>query len=87
MLIIYLVLINAVAFALMLADKHKARKNLWRIPESTLLTAALLGGSLGAIAGMYAARHKTKHLKFSVGLPVILALQVITGIILYGQII
>jgi uncharacterized membrane protein YsdA (DUF1294 family) len=87
MLIIYLVLINAVAFALMLADKHKARKNLWRIPESTLLTAALLGGSLGAIAGMYAARHKTKHLKFSVGLPVILALQVITGIILYCQII
>lgn len=87
MLIIYLVLINAVAFALMLADKHKARKNLWRIPEATLLTAALLGGSLGAIAGMYAARHKTKHLKFSVGLPVILALQVITGIILYGQII
>ncbi len=87
MLIIYLVLINAVAFALMLADKHKARKNLWRIPESTLLTAALVGGSLGAIAGMYAARHKTKHLKFSVGLPVILALQVITGIILYGQII
>ena len=87
MLIIYLVLINAVAFALMLADKHKARKNLWRIPESTLLTAALLGGSLGAIAGMYAARHKTKHLKFFVGLPVILALQVITGIILYGQII
>ena len=81
MLIIYLVLINAVAFALMLADKHKARKNLWRI------TAALLGGSLGAIAGMYAARHKTKHLRFSVGLPVILALQVITGIILYGQII
>lgn len=87
MLIIYLVLINAVAFALMLADKHKARKNLWRIPEATLLTAALLGGSLGAIAGMYAARHKTKHLKFFVGLPVILALQVITGIILYGQII
>ena len=87
MLIIYLVLINAVAFALMLADKHKARKNLWRIPEATLLTAALLGGSLGAIAGMYAARHKTKHLKFSVGLPVILALQMITGIILYGQII
>lgn len=87
MLIIYLVLINAVAFALMLADKHKARKNLWRIPEATLLTAALLGGSLGAIAGMYAARHKTKHLRFSVGLPVILALQVITGIILYGQII
>ena len=87
MLIIYLVLINAVAFALMLADKHKARKNLWRIPEATLLTATLLGGSLGAIAGMYAARHKTKHLRFSVGLPVILALQVITGIILYGQII
>jgi uncharacterized membrane protein YsdA (DUF1294 family) len=87
MLIIYLVLINAAAFILMLADKQKARKNRWRIPEATLMGVALLGGSIGAIIGMYAVRHKTKHLKFSVGLPVILALQMITGIILYGQII
>jgi uncharacterized membrane protein YsdA (DUF1294 family) len=87
MLIIYLVLINAAAFILMLADKQKARKNRWRIPEATLMGVALLGGSIGAIIGMYAVRHKTKHLKFSVGLPVILALQMITGIILYSQII
>ena len=87
MLIIYLVLINAAAFILMLADKQKARKNRWRIPEATLMGVALLGGSIGAIIGMYAVRHKTKHLKFSVGLPVILAIQVILGIILYSQII
>lgn len=87
MLIIYLVLINAAAFILMLADKQKARKNRWRIPEATLMGVALLGGSIGAIIGMYAVRHKTKHLKFSVGLPVILAIQVILGIILYVQII
>ena len=87
MLIIYLVLINAAAFILMLADKQKARKNRRRIPEATLMGVALLGGSIGAIIGMYAVRHKTKHLKFSVGLPVILVIQVILGIILYGQII
>ena len=50
-LCLYLVLINALAFGLMLADKHRARKKLWRIPESTLMVTALLGGSLGALGG------------------------------------
>lgn len=80
---VYLFLINAAGFALMLADKHKARKNLWRIPEATLLLVAVLGGSLGSLLGMYAFRHKTRHFKFSVGIPVILALQVITAILLF----
>ena len=71
----YLLLINAIAFLLMLVDKRKARKNLWRIPESTLFLSAALGGSIGALAGMYAFRHKTKHLKFILGMPAILALQ------------
>lgn len=71
----YLVLVNAAAFALMLADKQKARKGAWRIPEATLLGMALIGGSVGAIAGMYAFRHKTRHMKFTVGLPLILAVQ------------
>lgn len=84
MLIYYLLSINASAFLLMLADKHKARKNLWRIPEAVLMGSALLGGSVGALAGMYACRHKTKHLKFTVGIPVILALQIIAAIIIYA---
>jgi len=84
MLIYYLLLINAAAFILMLADKFKARKNLWRIPESVLMGLALLGGSVGALLGMYACRHKTKHLKFTVGIPVILAVQIIIAILLFA---
>lgn len=76
-LLVYLFLINALGFALMLADKHKARKNLWRIPEATLMGVAVIGGSLGSLMGMYLIRHKTRHLKFSLGIPVILALQLI----------
>lgn len=77
LLILYLLIINAAAFLLMLADKHKARKKLRRVPEATLLSTAAIGGSIGALMGMYLVRHKTKHLKFTVGIPVILALQII----------
>lgn len=72
----YPVLVNAAALALMLADKKKARRGAWRIPEATLLGIAVLGGSIGAIIGMYLFRHKTRHLKFSLGLPLILAVQI-----------
>ena len=84
-LLIYLLIINAVAFASMLIDKIKARKNLWRIPEATLLTFAILGGSLGAYAGMQLFRHKTKHPKFSFGLPVILAVHIMIGVLLVAK--
>ena len=67
----YLVLVNAAALALMLADKQKARRGVWRIPEATLLGIAVFGGSIGAIIGMYLFRHKTRHLKFALGLPLI----------------
>ena len=76
MLLIYLIPINALGFLLMLADKRRAKKDLWRIPEKILMTVALLGGSLGVYLGMQTARHKTKHPKFSVGVPVILAVQI-----------
>ena len=82
-LCLYLALINALAFGLMLADKHRARKKKWRIPESVLMTSALLGGSLGALIGMYTARHKTRHPKFTVGIPLLLALQIGAGIVLF----
>ena len=73
----YLVIINALGFILMLVDKYKAKKHLWRIPEATLIGVAAMGGSIGALLGMYTVRHKTKHLKFTVGIPVILTLQLI----------
>ena len=77
LLLVYLLIINALGFILMLVDKYKAKKNLWRIPEATLLGIAAIGGSLGCLWGMHAAKHKTKHLKFSLGLPVILAIQIL----------
>lgn len=75
--LVYLFIINAAGFLLMLTDKARAKKNAWRIPESTLFLAALAGGSIGSLLGMYAFRHKTKHMKFTLGMPLILAAQII----------
>lgn len=84
LILLYLLTINAIAFLLMLVDKQKARKNLWRIPEATLMGSALLGGSIGALAGMYTFRHKTRHPKFTLGIPAIFILQIaLGGYILY----
>ncbi len=82
MILIYLSIINALSFLLMLIDKQKAKKARRRIPEKTLLISALAGGSLGAIWGMQLFQHKTKHPKFSLGLPLILAVQILTAVIL-----
>lgn len=71
----YLLIINAAGFLLMLVDKWKAKKNRWRVRESTLLLVAALGGSVGSLLGMYIFRHKTQHLKFTLGIPLILAAQ------------
>lgn len=83
LLLVYLLIINAAGFTLMLADKWKAKKNRWRIPEATLMAAAALGGSIGALAGMYLVRHKTQHLKFTLGIPVILAVQIVLATWIY----
>jgi uncharacterized membrane protein YsdA (DUF1294 family) len=85
MIYIYIVVINALALVLMLMDKYKAKKNLWRIPEATLLGIAAIGGSLGAIIGMRLFHHKTKHLTFSVGLPILLAIHILLGMIVYTK--
>ena len=77
LILLYLLIINAVSFLLMLVDKQKARKKLWRIPESTVLLSAAIGGSIGALAGMYTFRHKTKHVKFTLGVPAILIAQIV----------
>lgn len=83
-MLIYLCIVNAAGFLLMLLDKLKAKKNLWRIPEATLFTVAAIGGSLGCILGMYTVRHKTKHPKFTFGMPLILSVQVIAIILIYS---
>ena len=76
-LILYLLIMNAAGAVSMLTDKRKAKKKLWRIPEATLLGIAALGGSVGSLIGMYAFRHKTRHLKFTLGIPAILIAQLI----------
>lgn len=72
----YLLIVNVLSFLLMHVDKQKARKKKWRIPESTLMGFAAIGGSIGAWMGMYAFRHKTLHKKFTIGIPLILIVQI-----------
>ncbi len=81
-LLLYLLIINAAGFLLMHIDKQKARHRRWRIPEATLMSVALLGGSIGSLLGMYIFRHKTKHPKFTIGIPVILTLQTVLAVLL-----
>lgn len=78
---IYLVAINLFAYILYAIDKYKSKKSKWRIPEKTLITTALLGGSIGALLAMKMFRHKTKHKKFTIGIPLILVLQIILYIL------
>ena len=82
-LLLYLLIINAIAFALMRIDKQKAIKRKYRIPEATLMGFAALGGSIGAWIGMQVFRHKTKHIKFTLGIPVIFGIQVLLAIALW----
>ena len=65
-ILLYLIIVNAAGFLLMLVDKYKAKKKAWRIPEATLFLFAIFGGSLGSTLGMFAFRHKTRHWYFTV---------------------
>lgn len=76
-LILYLVIINVITFVLFGVDKYKAIRQEWRIRESTLLGLALIGGSIGGWLAMYIFHHKTKKVKFFVGIPVILVIQIV----------
>lgn len=82
LLYFYLLLMNAIGLLLMLIDKRKAIKNKWRISEATLLAVAIAGGSIGSIAGMHFFRHKTRNLKFSIGLPAILTIQILGSVLI-----
>ena len=78
---IYLILVNLTGFIQMLADKQRAKKGAWRIPEKMLFLVAIIGGSIGSILGMYTFRHKTKHMSFVIGMPLILILQILLTVI------
>ena len=80
-ILLYLLIMNAAGFLVMTIDKLYAKKNIWRIPERTLLGVAAFGGSIGVWVAMYTVRHKTKHIKFVIGVPLILAIQI--GLVLY----
>lgn len=76
-ILIYLLIINLIGFYMMWSDKRKAKYGKWRIPEQTLFIVTALGGGIGTISGMYVFRHKTKKLKFTIGLPVLVILEII----------
>ena len=76
-LCIYLVVVNLAAFLLYGSDKRRAKRRQWRVSERNLFLAAILGGSIGALAGMRVFRHKTRHWYFRFGIPLILVLQVL----------
>ncbi|MBQ8047407.1 MAG: DUF1294 domain-containing protein [Prevotella sp.] len=75
-LVIYLFVVNVVAFLTYGWDKWKAQHKKWRISEGNLLWLAAIGGSLGALFAMICFRHKTRHPKFKYGIPLILMLQI-----------
>lgn len=76
-ILLYFIIINVIGFLAMAIDKWKAKNNAWRIPENTLFSITVLGGGIGTIAGMYVFRHKTKKSKFTIGMPVILVLEIV----------
>ena len=83
--IIYLIAVNLISFLVMYIDKRRAKYGKWRIKEHTLFIFALLGGSIGSIIGMYTFRHKTKKLRFIIGFPAILILEILLGILIYND--
>lgn len=82
-IIIYLIIINLIAFLAMFIDKKKAQKGKWRIKESTLLILALIGGSIGATSGMYIFHHKTQKPRFYIGFPIIIILQILVIVAIF----
>ena len=82
-IVAYIAVISMLAIVLTVRDKRAAQQHKWRVRESTLLLAAALGGSLAMLLTMRVIRHKTKHAKFMVGIPVIIALQIALAIALW----
>ncbi len=75
-IIIYIIIMSIISFIQMGLDKNKARHSSWRISERTLFLTAFIGGSFGALIGMYFFHHKTKHMRFVIGIPLIMILHI-----------
>lgn len=84
-MIYYLFVINVITFAAFGLDKRKAKKRKFRIRESVLLGLALIGGSLGAMAGMFLFHHKTRKPAFRIEIPVLFLLQGVIWILIAGM--
>ena len=84
-LYIYVIIINVITFFIYGLDKSKAKAGQWRIPEAQLIFLAVIGGSVGALAGMKVFHHKTRKLKFKIGVPVILIIQLIIYFLFLGN--
>jgi len=82
----YLSLLNILSLIIMVHDKRNAKNHKWRVSEATLITISLLGGSIGILMGMYIFRHKTNHLKFTLGIPLILLLNLFLYVLIYTTI-
>ena len=80
--LIYLAVISLIAITVTVADKSKARRNKWRVPEVALLGISALGGSVAMFITMLLIRHKTKHVKFMLGIPLIIALQIAAVVVI-----
>ncbi len=74
---VYLVIINLIAILITIYDKHCAKNAKWRVPEKTLFIISFAGGSIGMYTAMLLIHHKTKKIKFMLGIPVIIILQII----------
>lgn len=84
-LLVWLAVINLLTFIVYGADKRRARKGKWRVPEKTLFLLPLLGGSIGALLGMRVFHHKTKHWYFVWGIPAILLVQIALAVWIYTK--
>ena len=84
-LLVWLAVINLLTFIVYGADKRRARKGKWRVPEKTLFLLPLLGGSIGALLGMWVFHHKTKHWYFVWGIPTILLAQIALAVWIYTK--
>lgn len=78
---VYLIIMSIIGCGVMVVDKRRAIKDKWRVSETSLFTIAAIGGGVGCIIGMFAMRHKTKHKKFVIGMPL---LTVVTTLIIFA---
>ena len=84
-IIVYIIILNILGYLIMYIDKRRAKKQQWRISEQTIFLITFLGGGIGTRLAMYTFRHKTKKIKFIIGLPLITIIEIV--VIIYINVI